>query len=73
MDDIGQVSELLYTVVIINKDLFTPGEVPYLRGSYDKIQKEIGWTPKIKWQETLEEMIDFDQNNLKAGSQSDKN
>jgi GDPmannose 4,6-dehydratase len=49
----------------VNKKYFRPSDVVYLRGSYKKINKELGWTPKIKAEKLAEIMTVFD---LEVGS-----
>ena len=41
----------------IDPQFYRAGEVPYLRGCHDKITKALGWTPKIKWEDLLKEML----------------
>lgn len=36
-----------------------PQELPYLRGDSSKIRNELGWMPKITFEEMIEEMIEF--------------
>ena len=44
----------------IDPQFYRPGEVPFLKGSSEKIEKTLGWKPRIMWQETLSEMLDYD-------------
>lgn len=47
-------------MVEINAEWYRPGEVSYLRGSYQKIKDTIGWTPTIMWEDLLKEMLNYD-------------
>ena len=47
-------------MVEVDKELFRPGEVQYLRGSYDKIKKELGWKYEKDWKQLLKEMVNND-------------
>lgn len=47
-----------------------PTDVNYLRGSYSKISKHLGWKPKINFQQLVKIMVDADierWKNIKAG------
>ena len=48
------------TLCKVNKKYFRPSDVTYLRGSYKKINKELGWSPKIKAEKLAEKMTIFD-------------
>lgn len=37
-----------------------PKDVNYLRGDYSKIKKFVGWTPTIKFEQLIDEMVDAD-------------
>ena len=50
----GQDEKLIDTVtkkvlLEIDPQFYRPGEVPYLRGSYDKIKTQLNWEPRIGW------------------------
>jgi GDPmannose 4,6-dehydratase len=47
-------------LVEINSEWYRPGEVSYLRGSYQKIKDTIGWVPTIMWEDLLKEMLAYD-------------
>ena len=57
----------------VDKSLFRPGEVPYLRGDYYKLNKAIGWKPTTSWITLLQEMIDFDIGLLQAPDKASQN
>lgn len=44
----------------VNKKFFRPSDVTYLRGSFNKINKELGWSPTIKAEKLAEKMTIFD-------------
>lgn len=44
----------------IDPQFYRPGEVPYLRGSAEKIRTKLGWEPTVNWQQMLVEMLDYD-------------
>jgi len=44
--------------VEIDPQFFRPTEVDYLLGSCAKARKQLGWTPKIKFNELVNEMVD---------------
>jgi GDPmannose 4,6-dehydratase len=51
--------------VIQDKKYMRPQELPYLKGDSDKIRKELGWEPKISFDEMIDEMIVFWDKKLK--------
>ena len=46
--------------VKIDKNFFRPAEVHILLGNYSKAKKELGWKPKVKFQELVKMMVDND-------------
>lgn len=40
--------------------LLRPTEVPHLCGDYSKAKKELGWEPKISFEQLIDEMIKYD-------------
>ena len=46
--------------VSIDPDLFRPAEVPYLKGSYDKAKRKLGWEPEISFNELVALMVNHD-------------
>jgi len=46
--------------VKIDKRFFRPLDVNYLRGDYRKAKKELGWSPKIKFEKLVKMMIEDD-------------
>lgn len=49
--------------VKVDPRFFRPCEVNVLLGSYDKINRELGWTPKTKFQDLVKKMVDADLGN----------
>ena len=45
--------------ISIDKKYFRPEELKYLRGDSKKVKKHLKWKPKYKFEEMLDEMIDF--------------
>ncbi|MBN2158002.1 MAG: GDP-mannose 4,6-dehydratase [Spirochaetes bacterium] len=48
------------TLVKINPRYFRPGEVDHLLGDYSLAKKELGWSPKVKFKELVEIMVQRD-------------
>tara|TARA_B100001287_G_scaffold187589_1_gene158351 strand:+ start:198 stop:1169 length:972 start_codon:yes stop_codon:yes gene_type:complete len=48
----------------INKDFVRPAELDYLRGDSAKIQEELGWKPKVDFQQLIHMMVDEDMKRL---------
>lgn len=46
--------------VVIDPSLYRLCEVEFLQGSYDLAKKELGWKPKISFEELVYEMVDSD-------------
>ena len=60
VDEVGIDSKSGNTLVKINPKFFRPGEVDYLLGDYSLAKKELGWEPKIKFNELVETMVKKD-------------
>ena len=50
--------------ITIDKDLFRPAEVQYLRGDSGKARKHLGWIPDISFEQLVHGMVDADRNNI---------
>ena len=50
--------------VKINKDFIRPAELNYLRGDSTKIQEELGWKPKVNFEQLIHMMVDEDTKRL---------
>ncbi len=46
--------------VIIDKNLYRPAELYELKADYSKAKMELGWEPKISFEDMVEEMVDND-------------
>lgn len=46
--------------VEIDPQFFRPGEVPFLKGNYKKIESDLGWRPEYSIDELIKEMVDYD-------------
>jgi len=46
--------------VITDKKLYRPAEVNLLQGNYSKAEKELGWKPKVKFEDLIKIMVDAD-------------
>jgi len=51
--------------VKVDKIYFRPNEVEYLKGDYSKINKLIGWKPKMTFEKLVNKMVDYDLKKLK--------
>ena len=49
--------------VNIDRSLYRPSEVPYLRGYAGKAKKLLGWEPKIKFKDLVCEMVQYEIDN----------
>ena len=47
-------------LVTINPKFYRPFEVTKLHGSYEKIKKDLGWEPKVSFEELVKKMVDND-------------
>ena len=54
--------------IYIDKEFFRPCDVEYLRGSYDKANRVLGWKPKISFNQMVKEMVEFDIDQAKKAS-----
>ena len=52
------------SLVRIDPTLFRPADVETLRGSYDAIKKDLGWEPKVGFDELVSRMVKNDIENL---------
>jgi GDPmannose 4,6-dehydratase len=53
------------TIVQIDSRYFRPTEVETLLGDSTKARRELGWAPKISFQELIKEMVMYDLNEAK--------
>ncbi len=52
-------------IIEVNKRFFRPGEVDQLKGNSNKAKKKLKWSPKHSLDELIEEMIEFEEKELK--------
>jgi GDPmannose 4,6-dehydratase len=50
--------------VMIDPNLFRPADVETLQGSYDAIKRDLGWEPKVKFDELVSRMVKHDIENF---------
>jgi GDPmannose 4,6-dehydratase len=53
------------TIVVINKDFYNPTEVEHAVGDISRIKKDLGWQPKVSFNELVDMMVKYDQSILK--------
>lgn len=51
--------------IIINPDFVRPAELDYLRGDSSKLQEELGWKPKVNFEQLIHMMVDEDLKRFK--------
>jgi len=62
--DMNSTSRYLpITLVKINKDFYRPAEVEILQGDSSKAREELGWKPKVSFNELVKKMVENDINN----------
>jgi len=66
LDEVGINSRDRKVIVSVDPSYFRPTEVETLLGDYTKAHSELGWTPKITFDELVCEMIDSDFERLSA-------
>ncbi len=52
--------------VVIDEKLYRPAEVYELRGDYSKAKRNLGWQPKVSFEELVKMMVDADLNLIKS-------
>jgi len=52
--------------VVIDEKLHRPAEVYELRGNYSKAKRNLGWQPKVSFEELVKMMVDADLNLIKS-------
>lgn len=53
------------TIVKVNPKFFRPGEVDLLLGDYSKAKNELGWEPKVRFNELVQKMVESDLKRIK--------
>lgn len=51
--------------LVIDKALFRKGEIKNMRGSPQKIKKELGWAPRVNFKQLVKIMVDYELAQLK--------
>ena len=64
LNEIGIDKKTKKVLVKIDKRLFRPNEVNFLKGNYMKAKKILKWTPKINYTKLVKEMVASDLENL---------
>ena len=68
LDEIG-VDPQGKTVVAVDPMYFRPAEVDYLIGDASKARKELGWAPKVSFEELVQEMVRADVALVESGDE----
>ena len=63
--EVGLEKKSKKILVKVDKIYFRPNEVEYLKGNYSKINKLIGWKPKMTFEKLVYKMVDYDLKKLK--------
>lgn len=65
LDEVGMDAKTGDVLIEIDPRYFRPTEVEFLLGDASKAREKLGWEPKIKFRELVEEMMAFDLANTK--------
>ena len=68
VDEVGIDKKTGSTIIKIDPIYFRPAEVDLLIGDYSKAKRELGWEPKMKFEELVELMVKEDLKNEAAKS-----
>ena len=60
LKEVGVDKRTNKVIVKINKKYLRPTDVNYLNGDFSKINKKIGWKPKISFNQLVKEMVNED-------------
>lgn len=60
LNEIGKEKDTGLVRVRVNPKFFRPSEVDFLLGDATKAKKKFGWSPRIKFEELVQEMVDAD-------------
>ena len=63
VNEIALLKKNKQTVVKIDKKFFRPAEVDFLKGSYKKAKKKLGWAPQTSLDEMIKIMLKAELNN----------
>ena len=53
------------SLVVINKDFYRPAEVELLLGDSTPARKDLGWSPKVSFDELVSKMVNYDIEEVK--------
>lgn len=59
-DEVGIDKNTKEILIRINEKYYRPTEVDYLLGDYSKAKRILGWEPKIKFNQLVKEMVEYD-------------
>lgn len=65
LDEVGIDQKSGQTIIKIDPKYFRPTEVELLLGDYSKAKKELGWEPKVRFEELVKIMMEADLKNEK--------
>ena len=60
VNEVGKNANTGKVLVKVNPEFFRPAEVDILIGDYSKAKKELGWEPKVKFEELVNMMVKKD-------------
>lgn len=66
-NEVGKDKKTGKILVKINPEFYRPGEVPLLLGDNSKIKTVLGWTPKVKFHQLVEMMMEGDLEKVEKG------
>ena len=65
IDTIGKDKKTGKILIKVNSKYFRPAEVEELIGNYSKAKKQLGWKPKVTFDELVKIMVKNDFDNIK--------
>jgi GDPmannose 4,6-dehydratase len=69
VNEIGYDEKVGRVLVRVDADLFRPTEVDYLLGDATKAQRELGWKPRVYFDELIGEMVNAERQKLWKGEE----
>ena len=64
INEVGKDQKTQKILIRVDKRYFRPTEVDILHGDYTKAKENLGWSPKISFQELVKEMIKCELKNF---------
>ena len=64
INEVGKDQKTQKILIRVDKKYFRPTEVDILHGDYTKAKENLGWSPKISFQELVKEMIKCELKNF---------